>query len=70
MGKIQKKLNGQKDKNIGSTTCGGPTRRSYHRRRRGHNRRPLLSSLSHIWVQILFIDIHIHGGYCFKNSIS
>ncbi|CAL9248682.1 unnamed protein product, partial [Arabidopsis halleri] len=57
--KRQKKLNSQKDKRIGSITCGGPTRRSYHRRRRDQNHRPLLLSLSHIWVQILFIDVHI-----------
>ncbi|WZZ01850.1 hypothetical protein YC2023_074178 [Brassica napus] len=40
--KRQIKLNGQKDKRISSTTCGGPTRRTYHRRRRGQNHRPLL----------------------------
>ncbi|CAN7026308.1 unnamed protein product, partial [Brassica rapa subsp. trilocularis] len=50
--KRQIKLNGQKDKRISSTTCGGPTRRTYHRRRRGQNHRPLLLSLSHIGVQL------------------
>ncbi|XP_022567668.2 uncharacterized protein LOC111211081 [Brassica napus] len=56
--KRQIKLNGQKDKRISSTTCGGPTRRTYHRRRRGLNHRPLLLSLSHIGVQLyLFLFI-------------
>lgn len=50
--KRQKKLNGQKDKRISSTPCGGPIRLSYHRRRRGHHHRPLLLSLSYIGVQI------------------
>ncbi|CAN6804459.1 unnamed protein product, partial [Brassica oleracea] len=61
--KRQIKLNGQKDKRISSTTCGGPTRRTYHRRRRGQNHRPLLLSLSHIGVQLyLFLFLFISSN--------